>query len=70
MLAALGVLAVGILILVLVWDWNWLRGPVERIVQAQTGRSFDIGGDLDVDPGRVTTVRMDAVRFGNADWSK
>ena len=69
-LAALGVLAVGILILVLVWDWNWLRGPVERIVQAQTGRSFDIGGDLDVDPGRVTTVRMDAVRFGNADWSK
>ncbi len=68
--SALGVLVVGIVILVLIWDWNWLRGPIEHIVRAQTGRSFDIGGDLDVDLGRVTTVRMDAVRFGDADWSK
>lgn len=70
LLAAFGVLALALVVLVLLWDWNWLRGPVERIVQAQTGRSFDIGGNLDVDLGRTTRVRMDAVRFGNAEWSK
>lgn len=63
-------LLVALLVLVLLWDWNWLRGPIERIVHAQTGREFDIGGDLDVDLGRTTRVSMDAVRFGNADWSK
>lgn len=67
---AFGLLLLGLLILILLWDWNWLRGPVERIVQARTDREFDIGGDLDVDLGRVTSVRMDAVRFGNAPWSK
>ena len=67
---ALGMLLLGLMILILLWDWNWLRGPVERIVQARTDREFDIGGDLDVDLGRVTAVRMDAVRFGNAPWSK
>lgn len=68
--AALGLAAMAVLLLVLLWDWNWLRGPVERIVQARTGRTFDIGGNLDVELGRVTTVRLDAVRFGNADWAK
>ena len=69
LVSALGVLLLAILVLVAIWDWNWLRGPVERIVQAQTGRSFEIGGDLDVELGRVTRVGMGAVRFGNADWS-
>lgn len=64
------VLLAAIVLLILLWDWNWLRGPIGRIVQAQTGREFEIAGDLDVDLGRVTTVRMDQVRFGNADWSK
>jgi uncharacterized protein involved in outer membrane biogenesis len=66
-LAVLGVL---ILVLVLLWDWNWFKGPIEYRVEAQTGRSFEIGGDLDVDLGRITTIRADALRFGNAAWSK
>ena len=57
-------------ILIALWDWNWFKGPIERQVQARTGRSFDIGGDLDVDLGRITTIRADALRFGNAPWSK
>jgi uncharacterized protein involved in outer membrane biogenesis len=69
-LTALGVLLVAIGILIALWDWNWFKGPIERQVQARTGRSFDIGGDLDVDLGRVTTIRADRLRFGNADWSK
>jgi uncharacterized protein involved in outer membrane biogenesis len=65
----LGALAALVVALVVLFQWNWLRGPVERIVAWQTGRSFDIAGDLDVDLGRVTTIRADALRFGNADWS-
>ena len=65
----LGAFAVAVLLLVLLWDWNWLRGPVERLVEARTGRTFQIGGDLDVDLGRVTTVTADRLRLGNPDWS-
>ena len=62
-------LLVAIVLLVLLWDWNWFKGPVERVVEARTGRTLVIGGDLDVDLGRTTTVRADALRFANADWS-
>ncbi|MEN1957387.1 AsmA family protein [Luteimonas changyuni] len=63
------VFAIAMLVLVLLWDWNWFKGPVERVVSAQTGRSFDIGGDLDVDLGLTTIVRADRLVLGNADWS-
>ena len=66
---AAAVAAVALLVLVLLWDWNWFKGPIERIVSARTGRSFDIGGDLDVDLGRTTVVRADRLAFGNAEWS-
>lgn len=65
-----GVLAVVIVLLVIFWDWNWFKGPVERIVQAKTGREFEIAGDLDVDLGRTTTVTADGLRLGNPEWSK
>ena len=63
-------LLVAIVVLVLVWDWNWLKGAIERSVEARTGRSLEIGGDLDVDLGRITTVRAEALRFGNVACSK
>ena len=65
----LGVVALAIALLILLWDWNWFRRPVERLVEARTGREFHIGGDLDVDLGRVTTISADQLRLGNADWS-
>ncbi|WP_313402096.1 AsmA family protein [Stenotrophomonas sp.] len=61
--------AVAILVLILLWDWNWFKGPVERAVQARTGRALQIG-NLDVDLGRTTTVRGDRIRFANASWAK
>jgi hypothetical protein len=67
---ALALLAIAVVILVVLWDWNWFKRPVERIVEAKTGRSFDIGGNLGVDLGRVTAVHLDRVHFGNARWSK
>lgn len=69
-LIVLALMLLGIVVLILLWDWNWLKGPVERQVEARTGRDFEIGGDLDVDLGWVPTIRADDLRFGNAEWSK
>lgn len=68
--SALAVLALATAALALLWDWNWLKGPVEAVVSARTGRSFEIGGDLDVDLGRTTVVRAERLVLGNADWSE
>ncbi|WP_369943737.1 AsmA family protein [Xanthomonas medicagonis] len=66
----LGALVLLLLIVILVFDWNWFKGPVERAVQAKTGRGLHIDGDLDVDLGGTITIRGDRLRFANADWSK
>ncbi len=58
-----------LVVLILLFDWNWFKRPLERVVEARTGRTFKIDGDLDVDLGRVTSVRMGKLRFGNAAWS-
>ena len=55
---AFGILLLALVVLVLLWDWNWFKGPIERRVEAKTGRSFDIGGDLDVEHlGWTPTIR-------------
>ncbi|MBS7456370.1 AsmA family protein [Coralloluteibacterium stylophorae] len=70
-LIALAVVAVVILVLALIWDWNWFKGPIERQVEAATGREFEIRGDLDVDfPPWAPVVRADGLRLGNAEWSE
>jgi uncharacterized protein involved in outer membrane biogenesis len=66
----LAVIALAIALLIIFWDWNWFKGPIERQVTARTGREFHIHGDLDVDLGRITVIRADALQFGNAKWSK
>jgi len=63
------VLGLVLVLLVIFWDWNWFKRPVERAVQARTGREFHIG-NLDVDLGRTTTIRGDRLTLANADWSK
>ncbi|MEA9586686.1 AsmA family protein [Xanthomonas sp. WHRI 10064A] len=68
-LIGLGSVVVIVAILLLLFDWNWLRGPVERMVSAKTGRVFHLG-HLDVDLGRTTTVRGERLQLGNAAWSK
>ncbi|QSX78436.1 AsmA family protein [Agrilutibacter solisilvae] len=70
-LVSLGILLTAIAILLALWDWNWFRGPIEKIVESRTGRSFDIGGDLDVDlDWRTPTISAERLRFGDADWSR
>jgi hypothetical protein len=60
---------VAIGIFIAVFDWNWLKGPIERRVQAATGRSFAIKGNLAVDLGMQPTIRVDGIELGNATWS-
>jgi len=68
---ALGVVAVAIALLLAFWDWNWFKPLVERQVEARTGRTFEITGNLDVDRfGWTPLVQIGGFRFGNAAWSK
>ncbi len=77
---ALALLAIAIVVLIAIWDWNWLRGPIERQVQARTGREFHIRGNLDVDlfhrerlhggMGWTPRISAESVSFGNAAWSR
>src|SRR6187455_572041 len=62
-------LALLLVMLGLLFDWNWFKGPIERRVAAETGRSFSIGGNLDGDIGRVLTLRADDLRLGNIPGS-
>lgn len=59
---------VAVLVLALAWDWNWLRGPVERRVEAATGRSFEIQGDIEGRLGTRLRLRLNEVRLGNTPW--
>jgi uncharacterized protein involved in outer membrane biogenesis len=68
---ALGIVALLIALLLAFWDWNWFKPLLERQVQARTGRSFEITGNLDVDRfGWTPLVQIGGFRFGNAAWSK
>lgn len=70
-LALLALLLVSVMVLAWAWDWNWFKGTIERQVEQRTDREFDIAGNLDVDlDWTAPTIRADAVRFGNARWSK
>ena len=48
-LAVLLFVLAAIVVLIALWDWNWFKGPVERAVQARTGRVLAIG-NLDGSP--------------------
>ncbi|MBW8809215.1 MAG: AsmA family protein, partial [Lysobacter sp.] len=69
-LSLLGVIALAIAVLIALWDWNWFKGPIERQVEARTGRKFQIDGNLDVDLGRVSVIRADGLSFANASWAQ
>lgn len=59
-----------LLLIVLLFDWNWFKGPVERRVEAATGREFRIHGDLDVDWKDWRPVIIgNQVVLGNAEWA-
>ncbi len=73
LLAPLAGLLLTVLLLVLalaVFGANWARSPLERLVQAKTGRALHIGGDLQLGLG-WPTLRLQAqeLRFANPAWA-
>ena len=53
-----------------IFGWNWLRGPIERMTLAQTGRELVIGGDLKLKFGwPLPRIRAGAVTFANPAWA-
>ncbi|MBL8660735.1 MAG: AsmA family protein [Rhodospirillales bacterium] len=69
--AAVVALAVTAVVVVSVFvGWNALKDPLASAVSGALGRNFAINGDLDVDLGRVTRIRMSGVTLENAEWAK
>jgi len=67
-LAVAGLLLAALVVLLLLWDWNWFKGPLERMVQARTGRALHIG-HLDVDLGSTSTLRASMLSPGSSPES-
>jgi AsmA family protein len=63
-------LAVLVALFVILWDWNYLRGPIERIASARTGREVQIAGDLNVKLfSRNPSATVDGISIGNPAWA-
>jgi AsmA family protein len=66
----LGVLVLGVVLwYFLIFDWNDMRRHVSAAVGERAAREFSIDGDLTVNLGLTTRVRMEQVRLENAEWS-
>ena len=57
-------------VLIAIFGWNWARGPLQRTVQAQTGRALVIAGDLHVQLGwPALHVQARDLSFANPSWA-
>lgn len=63
-------LLVALIVLWFLFDWNWFKRPLESLVEARTGRAFQIQGDLDVDLGRIIGIDVGGIRLGNPAGSE
>lgn len=63
-------LVAAVVVVVLVWDWNWFKDRVATAGSEATGRKFAIDGDISVDLGWTSSVRVEGIRLSNADWAK
>lgn len=59
-----------LLLLILAWvDWNRLKGPIERMVSARSGRTVTIEGPLDVHIWSLTPrASVEGLVLGNPPW--
>src|SRR5215470_2060922 len=64
-----GIVAIAAAIIVSTWDWNKAKGYISAGVSKATGRQLSINGDLKVDLGWISKVRMSQIQFGNVSWS-
>lgn len=66
LMATLSGLAVAVAVFVLlVYDWNDLRGPLARAASWTLDREVTITGDLEVDLGSLSHIRIEGLRIAN-----
>lgn len=66
----LAAFVVALVLLLVFFPWDVLRGPINRYVSEKTGRTFEITHELEVHPGRTTSIVLHGVRFANPDWAR
>jgi len=54
-----------------IFGWNWLRGPIERMTLAKTGRELAISGNLEIKFGwPLPRIHAGATTFANPAWAR
>ena len=64
-----GVVAIAATVIISTWDWNKAKGYISAGVSKATGRQLSINGDLKVNLGWISKVRVSQIQFGNVSWS-
>ena len=64
----LAALLILLLVILVIFDWNWLKPYLNDRLSDINGRSLVIEGDINVDIGRITRIKLEDLRFDNADW--
>lgn len=70
LLALIVVVVVAVIGLIMTTDINQYKDQIVQVVKDNTGRDFEIAGDLKLAPSLVPTVAIEGVTLGNVDWSK
>jgi uncharacterized protein involved in outer membrane biogenesis len=66
---SLGVLIGAALLALVLVDWNAMKGPIERMASARSGRTVKIAGDIDVHPWSWTpSFSISGLTLGNPPW--
>ena len=51
-------------------DINQYKQQIVQVVKDNTGRDFEISGDLKLAPSLIPTIAVEGVTLGNASWAK
>src|SRR5262245_39618338 len=66
---SLGVLIGAALLALALLDWNAMKGPIERMATAKSGREVKIAGDIEVHPWSWTpSFALNGLSVGNPPW--
>lgn len=69
LLVAILLLAVVSVVGIVVVDWDRYQGKVETLLSDAVGREVEIG-NLEIEPGWTTVVRVNDVQVENPDWAR
>ncbi|MFT5396600.1 MAG: hypothetical protein ACI85N_001801 [Gammaproteobacteria bacterium] len=70
-LVVLGLVVVAALAgIIFTTDINQYKDQIVQVVKDNTGRDFEISGDLKLAPSLIPTIAVEGVSLGNASWAK